>query len=146
MVIPAYMINESDEIAQAEQAATNEGKARTRNFMRLVLSRKRLINANPDIDKLIEQEEKDKTKYMRRHGVIGFIRNLPSGQRASQQQRDLCMRDQGKELAETGETYVRGHNRGGEKDNEDIEAIEGHRARIRNVGGAVMSDITNGNL
>ncbi len=139
MVIPAHLIDESSDIVEAESRIKNTEKAKTSNFLDLILARKRLIQLNPDIEEVADKEARDTTKTLRRHGVVGFIRKLPRGHRASQLQRELCRRDQGIELADNGETYVRGHVRGGDKSHEvSTLEIEGHRARIRVVGGSII--------
>ena len=138
MVIPAYIVDDSDEIKAAETVAPQAGRAKTSNFVDLAVARRRVIGRHPDLPDLIAKDEKIASRRVRRHGVVGFIRRLPAGHRASQQQRDLCWRDQGIELAPTGETYVREHIRGGEKPAPDPDEVVGHRARLRYVGGSIL--------
>ena len=133
MVIPAYVVDDSQEIRSAEQASAQTTRAKVGSFTDLVLARRRVIDQHPDLLELIAKEAKDRARTLRRHGVAGFIRKLPDSQRASQKQRALCLKDQEIRLAETGETYVRSHMRGGEKDSDEV-VIDGHRARLRYVG------------
>ncbi len=133
MVIPAYVVDDSQEIRSAERASAQTTRAKVGSFTDLVLARRRVIDQYPDLPELIAKEARDRVRTLRRHGVAGFIRKLPGGQRASQKQRELCFKDQEIRLAETGETYVRSHMRGGEKDSNEV-VIDGHRARLRYVG------------
>ena len=138
MVIPAYIVDDSDEIKAAEAVVSQANRAKTSNFVDLVVARRRLIARHSDLPALIAKDEKIASQRVRRHGVVGFIRRLPAGHRASQQQRDLCWRDQGIELAPTGETYVREHIRGGDKPVPSSDEVVGHRARLRYVGGSIL--------
>ena len=133
MVIPAYVVDDSEEIRSVERAAAQATRAKTSNFTDLVIARRRVIDQHPDMPRLIDKEEKNRTRTLRRHGVAAIIRKLPEGHRASQAQRELCFKDQGIRLAETGVTYVRTHMRGGEKDSDEV-VIDGHRARLRYIG------------
>ena len=139
MVLPAYLINDSDEIETAEQAVRNAHRAKTISFKHLVMARQRLIDSHPNLPALITKAEKASSRMVCRWEVVGFIRHLPKGQRASQQQRNLCWQDQGLELAASGETYVRAHSRGGGRSPEtDISKSQMSRAQIRHIGGAVV--------
>ena len=140
LVVPAYMIDSSSQIKAAEKQAAQASRAKAYDFGQLVLARRRIV-ADPEIDQSIataEKQERKRTRVVSPHGVVGFIRRLPAGHRASQAQRDLCLRDQGLKLAPAGETYVRGHNRGGNKSDGPAETAS-HRARLRHVGGSIIA-------
>ena len=139
LVIPAYIVDQAEQIRVAEKQIVQAKRVRIKDFLELVLARQKIL-ASPDMPQLIDQNEKDEKRRRRvvsPHGVVGFIRRLPAGQRASQAQRQLCLEDQGIELPLTGETYVRAHIRGGNR--QGAAEIKFHRARIRHAGGTIIS-------
>lgn len=139
LVVPYYVVDESEDIQRAESKASKDAKAKTSSFGEIVLARIRTIDQRPDLPQLIAKEAK-KPQPVRRHSVIGFLRTLPPGQRASQKQRDLCWQDQRIKLSETGQTYVRPQVRGGEKKNSEVEMTT-HRARLRYIGEVVLDSL-----
>ena len=138
LVVPAYLVDDSEDIKVAEQTARRASRPRTRDFLKLVVARRRLIDQHPNLLDLVEREAKSQSRLVRRHGVVGFIRRLPAGHRASQTQRDLCWQDQGIELPPTGETYVRAHARGGNRPTVDPAIAPVHRAQLRYLGGVAV--------
>ena len=138
MVLPSYIVDNSKEIEAAGRQMSQKKRARSSDFMNLLLARQRVIKQHPDLADLIRRENTRQSGMVRRHGVVGFIRRLPKGQRASRQQRELCLREQGILLPLTGETYVREHLRGGEKPADGL-LPDTHRARIRHPGGSIVS-------
>ena len=136
MVLPVHVVKDSPDIRTSETRAASAQRLRGSDFAELVLARQRLIDSTPDLAEQIDKQEKSQKRLISRHGVVGFIRCLPEGQRASQTQRDLCRLEQGLELAAEGETYVGEHDRGGQKP----EIVTNHtRARLRYLGGSAIS-------
>jgi len=136
LVLPAHLIDDVEHV-EKEVLREKHGKQRdVQTIRRIVLARVRLLQERkPEV---ISEIKKEMRKRPDEHGVIGFIRALPQGRRANAEQRELCRRNLGKELAAEGETYVREHKRGGNVDKGEVNGVQGHRAIRRNVGGGIV--------
>lgn len=129
LVTPVYVHEVVDQeikdISKTAGSPDYNGKLRI-----LALARTRTLKIlGPDIADAINKEhetERQETidRMLVKHDVIGHIRRLPTGFRASQEARNLCMQDIGIELADSGETYVRTHERGSVQE----KRPKGHRA------------------
>lgn len=135
LLTPVYIHDLTDDTSTTLSEMNNPNSARPEfvNKLRsLVLSRTRVLKElGEDIEfemkKEIatDQENTTNRSNIAEHEVVNFIRKLPTGYKASQEARKQCMEDLGIELAETGETYVRKHTRGGRISE---EKPKGHKA------------------
>lgn len=137
LVVPFYIVDDSEEIRQSENRSAQNPKFKVRSFGDIVLARRRLIDQHPDLPKLIAKEAK-KHRPVQPHDVASFFRKLPSGQTASQKQRDLCWEEL-KVYLPPGYTFVGGFERGGEK-TEDSDGLGVHRARLRYVASVALEE------
>jgi hypothetical protein len=130
LVTPALIHSIVEGELKTPPASGGDTTPRMGKLRELIVARRRVINIlGEDIDELFDEEEKQH-KDMVVHGVINHIRDLPEGYRASQEARDRCFREIGIILPETGQTYVRKHNRGNIQETEP----KGHRTTHRNSG------------
>ena len=124
---------------ETEIPQEQESEPRKHNkFRRLVLARQIVLDTLGT--EIVEIHEKEKLAYKKetnarvnlaKHKVVGHIRKLPGNYKASAAARLQCMEDLGIELADSGETYVREHERGNADNNSN-----GHKASFRE--GAVV--------
>jgi hypothetical protein len=135
LVLPAYLVHEATEL-ENEVLPAGIGKSRAVDIIRkLVLARTRLVQNDPE--RVKREMKKESRKKPDEHSVIGFIRDLPKGYRASYEAREACRKYLGRDLAPEGETYVIEHKRGGSRDG--AGEYTGHRAIRRNVGASLGS-------
>lgn len=135
LVLPAHLVREAAALEDKDIPARHGKPRAVDTIRRLVLARMRLVKGDPAG---VEQEVKrENRKSPGQHGVVGFIRNLPKGCRASFEAREACRKYLHKELAAEGETFVVPHIRGG-AENGQPPVTDGHRAIRRHVGAAVL--------
>lgn len=133
LVVPVYVTERvKGELSEKPSGLLGKlalGLGKKKSLHRLVLARTRFLNSNfEEIEEALQDPETDMTENEQerqsraQHDVEWYIRRLPESYKASAEQRELCLKQTGIVLAETGETYVRKHTRGTEK-NES----KGHR-------------------
>jgi hypothetical protein len=121
-VVPVYVTELVDQEiaggdAETGQKQDSKDSAKSPGLRRLILARKLVMDLMRDeITEALENQKTDavdgEQKGVARHDVVGHIRRLPKNWRASPEAREACFEDIGIVLAEYGETYVRGHERG----------------------------------
>ena len=140
IVLPSHLVDGSAEIRLAEREMTDRSRARSGDFVNLILARQKIFEQYPNLNTLAEKEQTNQTGRVNRYGIEGFIVSLPEGQQASRLQRDLCLQEQGILLPPEGQTYISEHT-DGEGDSVD-DSLVPHKARIRRVGTEIISQDT----
>ncbi len=105
-----------------------------RFFRTLVVPRLRLLGDTGALDRAMAHEVDDArrlterltTKLMDRHDIVGFLRPLPLGRRATDRARTLALQERGIAAIPEGYTYVKNHSRGSQEN-----GAVGHIARRR---------------
>ena len=140
IVLPSHLVDGSAEIRLAEREMADRSRARSGDFVNLILARQKIFEEYPNLNTLAEKEQTNQTSRVNRYGIGGFIVSLPEGQQASRLQRDLCLQEQGILLPPEGQTYISEHT-DGEGDSVD-DSLVPHKARIRRVGTEIISQDT----
>lgn len=116
LIVPVYVVDLANEEAEATQRNLT-GVPITDKMRRLVLARTRVLQEfGKDIEKAIQNEEDadfaaQSRPGVAKHKVVGFMRRLPYGYKASPEARSNCLEETGSEIPD-GWTYVKKHARG----------------------------------
>jgi hypothetical protein len=134
LTVPSYIVDLVNEEAGGEGIDSNTNPT-AEKMRRLIVARIRALKdlgdgISEELSRELKENEEEH-KDIAKHGVVGHLRRLPQGYKASLAARVLCKEQLGVEVPE-GHTYVQIHERG------NIEVLDkGHKINIARHAGRV---------